>query len=366
VDVNYKNLVDDVEVGSVVLVDNGLLRFEVLEKREARIRCKVVIPGELASRRHINLPGVKIDLPALTEKDKRDARVGIEEGMDYFALSFVREAEDLRTLRRFLDENGGENARIVAKIEDQQAITNLYEIIGECDGLMIARGDLGIECPFEDLPLIQRKAVKACLTLGKPVIVATHMLESMIQHPVPTRAEVSDVANAILEEVDCIMLSGETTIGKYPEECVEALGKIARSVDASGQKTGFAANLRLATDKAKIQNSAVVMANELGAVALVVFTRSGSMARGVSALRPKRSPIFAFSNNPQTIRHLRLNFGVTPFQMIFCTEPDATVAKAIDHLKGRSYVKPGDKVVVVSDILASDRVIDSIQLRTVD
>ncbi len=366
VDVNYANLVNDVEVGSVVLVDNGLIRLEVLDKDHAHIRCKVIIPGELASRRHINLPGVKINLPSLTEKDKRDAKVGIEEGIDIFALSFVRESEDLRILRQYLDENGAQDARITAKIEDQQAISNLYEIIQQCDGLMVARGDLGIECPFEQLPIIQRKAVKACLTLGKPVIIATHMLESMIHNPIPTRAEVSDVANAVLEEADCVMLSGETTIGSHPVKCVEALNKIARNIDLHGQKADFAKNMALTTDKAKIQHSAVVMANELDAIAIICFTRSGAMARGVSALRPHSSPIFAFSNAPETVKQLRIHYGVTPFQMIFCTEPEATVGRAMDHLMQRGYLKLGDKVVVVSDILASDRVIDSVQLRTVD
>jgi len=366
VDVNYANLINDVAVGSVVLVDNGLIRFEVLEKQGTRIRCKVIIAGELASRRHINLPGVKVNLPALTEKDHRDTMVGIEEGVDIYALSFVRESNDLRLLRDFLDKNDSRNARIVAKIEDQSAIDNLYEIIQECDGLMVARGDLGIECPFEQLPIIQRKAVKSCLTLGKPVIIATHMLESMITNPVPTRAEVSDVANAILEEADCVMLSGETTVGKYPIQCVDVLSKIAHSIDSQGQKTNFASGLTLTTDKAKIQHSAIVMANELDAVAIVCFTRSGSMARGVSALRPKSSPVFAFSNDSDTVKQLRINFGVTPFQMIFCTEPEATLERAIQHLVNRKYLLSGDKIVVVSDILASDRVIDSIQLRTVD
>lgn len=365
VDVNYAELIDDVDVGSIVLVDNGLIRLEVLEKQNARIRCKVTIPGELTSRRHINLPGIKVNLPPLTDKDRADATVGIEEGIDYYALSFVRESADLQMLRDFLDGHGAHRALIIAKIEDQSAITNLYSIIQECDGLMVARGDLGIECPFETLPTLQRRAVKSCLTLGKPVIIATHMLESMINSPMPTRAEVSDVANAILEEADCVMLSGETTIGKYPLQCVDALNKISKEVDRNGQKTEFAQHLALNSDKAKIQHSAVVMANELNAAGIICFTRSGAMARGVSALRPVRSPVFAFSNSRDTIKALRLHHGVVPFEMIFCTEPDPTVNRAMKHLIKMGYLIPGDKIVVVSDILASDRVIDSIQLRTV-
>lgn len=365
VDVNYSDLVNDIDVGSIVLVDNGLIRLEVLEKQAARIRCKVTIPGELTSRRHINLPGVKVNLPALTDKDRGDIRIGIDEGIDYYALSFVREASDIQLLRDHLDENGAHNALIIAKIEDQSAITNLYSIVEECDALMVARGDLGIECPFETLPTIQRRAVKACLTLSKPVIIATHMLESMINSPMPTRAEVSDVANAVQEEADCVMLSGETTIGTYPLQCVDAITKISCEIDQNGEKAGFAKHVSLDSDKAKIQNSAVVMANELNAVAIICFTRSGNMARGVSALRPVQSPIFAFSNSAGTIKQLRICHGVIPFQMIFCTEPDATVSRAIKYLMKRGYLIPGDKIVVVSDILASDSVIDSIQLRTV-
>lgn len=366
VDVNYSNLVNDVDVGSVVLVDNGLIRFEVLEKNAARIRCKVIVPGELTSRRHINLPGVKVNLPALTEKDKRDTLVGIEEGVDLFALSFVREENDLKLLRDFLDDNAGHDARIIAKIEDQSAITNLEEIIREADGLMVARGDLGIECPFETLPIIQHEAVRSCLRLGKPVIIATHMLESMISSPMPTRAEVSDVAIAIEEEADCVMLSGETTIGKYPVECVLALTKIAKTIDQHGKKFNFAKDYELTSDKARIQHSAVFMANTLDAVAILCFTRSGSTARGVSAQRPRTSPVFAFTNSVETVKQLRLHRGVVPFQMIFCSEPEATVARAMKLLVKRGYLKQGDKIVLVSDILASDRVIDSVQLRTVD
>lgn len=365
VDVNYANLINDVDVGSVVLVDNGLIRLEVLKKDSLRIRCKVIIAGELSSRRHINLPGIKVNLPSLTKKDQGDTLVGIEEGIDYYALSFVREGSDLKTLRNFLDSNDSNDAQIIAKIEDQQAISNLDEIIKACDGLMVARGDLGIECPFETLPNIQRKTVEDCIVGGKPVIIATHMLESMISSPMPTRAEVTDVANAVIEEADCVMLSGETTIGKYPIECIDAIRKIAKNMDLSPHKTNFAKNIVPSTDKARIQHAAVIMANELEAVAIVCFTRSGSMAKGVSSFRPRVSPIFSFTNSDTTIKKLRIQHGVIPFQMVFCTDPEATLARAMEFLIERKYLAPGNKVVVVSDILAQDSVIDSIQLRTV-
>ncbi|MCH6258117.1 pyruvate kinase [Puniceicoccaceae bacterium K14] len=364
--VNYAELVNDVEVGSVVLVDNGLIRLEVLEKRETLIRCKVIIAGELTSRRHINLPGVKVNLPALTKKDEGDTLVGIEAGVDFYALSFVREGNDLKILRKFLDDNNAPDARMIAKIEDQQAIRNLEEIVVECDALMVARGDLGIECPFETLPLIQRRAVKECIRQRTPVIIATHMLESMISNPMPTRAEVTDVANAVLEQADCVMLSGETTVGKYPVECVDALRKISKSVDTTGTKSDFASFVELTTDKQKLQHSAVTMANQFEAAAIICFTRTGSMAEGVAALRPQSSPIFAFTNSDTILKHLRINHGVIPFVADFDGEPASTVENAIKFLKSEGFIIGGEKIVVVSDILAADRVIDSVQLRQVD
>jgi len=364
VDVNYRDLVNDIQVGDTVLVDNGLIRFEVLEKNDAKIRCKVLIPGKLGSRRHINLPGVRINLPALTEKDIGDVKVAVECGIDFIALSFVREPNDIEKLRQLLDDLRSP-ARIIAKIEDQQAINNLQDIIKCCDALMVARGDLGIECPFEDLPIIQRRAVKTCLTYGKPVIIATHMLESMISSPMPTRAEVSDVSNAVFEQADCVMLSGETTVGKFPLQCVEAFDRISRRIEASGAG-GLGVQPQLGSDHAKLLRSAVVMANELRAAGIVVFTRRGFVAQGIAALRPECSPVFAFTNMPVVLRQMRLLRGVEPIFTTFGSDPENTVQKAIQMLVRAGHVVSGDKVVVVSDILASDRLINSIQLRNVE
>jgi len=233
VNVNYDGLIDDINVGDVVLVDNGVIHLKVLSKVNSRIRCEVLTPGELGSRRHINLPGVKVNLPPLTEKDLADIEVGVEVGVDFVALSFCREPSDIVELRRVLKQHGS-NARVIAKIEDQSAVKLINEIIKETDAVMIARGDLGIECPMEELPIIQRRILKAALKIGKQVIVATHMLESMIENPVPTRAEVTDVANAVFEQADAIMLSGETTVGKYPVDCVKVLDRIARRIERSG------------------------------------------------------------------------------------------------------------------------------------
>jgi pyruvate kinase len=363
VDVNYKDLVNDIKVGDTVLVDNGLLRLEVLEKNEARIRCRVLIPGELRSRRHINLPGVKVNLPSFTEKDRADATVGLEEGIDFLALSFVREAADIELLRKFLAEKRSK-VRIVAKIEDQSAIANLDEIVRACDGLMVARGDLGIECPFEELPVIQRRAVRTCLAQGRPVIVATHMLESMIAQPVPTRAEITDVANAVYEQADCVMLSGETTIGKYPLECLRMLDTIARrielEIDESWREPAVFTGERM-----KVLHSAVVLANELPHSKIVTFTRHGFMAHGLALLRPMHSPILAFTPSIEVHRQLRLLRAVEPFLMPLASEPDVTIENAIALLRRENRIAPGDKLIVATDILAQDRLVDSVQLRTV-
>jgi pyruvate kinase len=363
VDVNYRDLVNDIQVGDTVLVDNGLIRLEVLAKDAAHIRCRVLIPGQLSSRRHINLPGVRVNLPSFTEKDRADTLVGIEEGIDFVALSFVREAADVDHLRGFLHQHGSK-AHIIAKIEDQSAIENLEDIVHACDSLMVARGDLGIECPFEDLPVIQRRAVRSCLAQGRPVIVATHMLESMISQPVPTRAEITDVANAVYERADCVMLSGETTVGKYPFECVQMLDKISRRIEAE-KDTNHDEPAVFTTEKMKLLHSAVVLANEIPNSKIVTFTRHGFMAHGLAALRPASAPIFAFTPHVELLRQLRLLRAVEPFLLPFATEPNETIENAIALLRRAERISPGDKLIVATDILAQDRLIDAVQLRTV-
>src|SRR3954470_14621439 len=363
VDVNYQDLVKDIKVGDTVLVDNGLLRLEVLAKNEARIRCRVLIPGELKSRRHINLPGVKVNLPSFTEKDRGDSIVGLEEGIDFLALSFVREAKDISLLRAFLAEKKSK-VRIIAKIEDQSAIANLNEIVAACDGLMVARGDLGIECPFEELPVIQRRAVHACLAQGRPVIVATHILESMISQPVPTRAEITDVANAVFELADCVMLSGETTVGKYPLDCVQMLDKISRRIELEADDE-WKEPAVFTGERMKVLHSAVVLANELPNSKLLTFTRHGFMAQGLALLRPAHSPILAFTPAPDVFRQLRLLRAVEPHLMPLASDPNETIENALGLLRRAGRVALGDKVVIATDILAQDRLVDSVQLRTV-
>ncbi len=362
VHVNYPGIVKDVAPGTLVLVDNGLIRLEVIACDDAAVHCRVLIPGTLTSRRHINLPGVTISLPALTDKDRGDTAVGCEEGIDFVALSFVRSAADIEELRTLIAGHKS-IARIIAKIEDQTAISNLDEIVRAADALMVARGDLGIECAVEELPAIQRRAVQACLSQGRPVIIATHMLESMITQAVPTRAEVTDVANAVYEQADCIMLSGETTTGKYPLECVQMLDKIARRIEL--EEPSLREPAVFTAERMKVLHSAVVLANELPRSKLVTFTRHGFMAQGLSALRPVHSPILAITPSPDTFRHLRLLRGVEPVLMPFGADPADTIESAIGLLRRLGLIAPGDKLILASDIVAQDQRVDSVQLRTV-
>ena len=363
VDVNYDGLVDDISVGDTVLVDNGVIHMKVLAKTGNHIRCEVLTPGTMGSRRHINLPGVKVNLPPLTDKDLADIAVGAEVGVDFVALSFCREPGDVDAMRQALREHHS-NARIVAKIEDQMAVRNINEIIRRTDIVMVARGDLGIECAMEELPIIQRRIVKRCITYGVPVIVATHMLESMITAPVPTRAEVTDVANAVFEEADAIMLSGETTVGKYPIKCVEALVRISERIERSGG-LGFGADALLEDKRQKTVRSAVLLANSIEHSRIVIFTRRGTMADYVSNLRPRYSPIFAFAPSWELCRRLMLNRGVLPLYMPFDTNPVRTIASAEKYLVENKLVHSGQHLIIVTDILAGEDRFDSIQLRVV-
>jgi pyruvate kinase len=364
VDVNYANFVNDISVGDVVLLDNGAIEMKVLAKSGNKVECEVLTRGTLGSRRHINLPGVKVSLPALTAKDMKDVQLGLELGVDFIALSFVREARDLLQLRQLFPETQP-HPLVIAKIEDQQAVTNLESIVAEADGIMVARGDLGIEIPYEELPIVQRRIVKTCLRVGKPVIVATHMLESMIGSPMPTRAEVTDVANAVFESADAIMLSGETTVGKYPLKCIEVFDRIARRIERSGS-AGYEQGAELSTARQKLVKSAVVMANELKAEAILVFTRHGHVARYTGWMRPHYSRIFAFTATERVAAALSLSWGVTPFVIPFdMINPENTIEAAITAMLTQGHLHKGATVVVVGSILTGEQIVDAVQMRVV-
>lgn len=361
VDVNYPGFAEDVGVGNTILVDNGLIKLVVLEKGQDRVRTKVLTPAVLGSRRHINLPGIHVNLPALTKKDIADVALGTELGVDFVALSFVREKRDIEQLRRLLVKRNSK-AQIVAKIEDQLAVRSIEKMIECADAIMVARGDLGIECPFEELPIIQRRIVKKCIRLGKPVIVATQLLESMITNPLPTRAEITDVANAVFEQADALMLSAETALGRYPEECVEVLKRVAMRIERSGG-AGYAKDALLENVRQKTVASAVMLADSLPDSKLVVFTLRGRMARYTSNLRPHRAPIFAFTPNEEVYRQLALCWGVLPFRIDFRRNADETIASAEKFLRRNKLAASGNRMVIVSDVTMGRAMIDSIQLR---
>ena len=335
-------------MGNTILVDNGLIEMLVVGKGKNRVRCKVLNRATLGSRRHINLPGIRVNLPPLTKKDVADITLGVQLKVDFIGLSFVREKSDIEELRKLLVRKKSK-ALIVAKIEDQLAVRSIDKMIECADAIMVARGDLGIECPMEELPIIQRRIVKKCIRLGKPVVVATQLLESMITNPLPTRAEITDVANAVFEQADAIMLSGETTIGRYPIECVEVLNRVAVRIERSGG-AGYAQDALLENDRQKTVASAVVLANSLRDSKLIVFTRHGRMARYVSNLRPQHAPIFAFTESEEVYRQLALSWGTVPIRIDFTDDPNETIEAAEKFLRKNKLAAPGNRLVIISDI----------------
>jgi pyruvate kinase len=339
VSVNYPGLPQDLEIGKTVLIDSGLIQMRVEAKDDTHIRCRVLTPGTLGSKRHINLPGVFVNLPCLTTKD-------------------------VRTLRRYLDSLGS-SAKIISKIEDQAGVRNMHEIIQESDAIMVARGDLGIEIDYHRLPLVQTELVSMCQAEGKPVIIATHLLETMITSPMPTRAEISDVSNAIREQADAIMLSGETTVGKYPLETVQVMKNIIESIEPS-VKGVLNRAIELKEPKSKMLRSAAVLAQELGDSAIVVFTRSGFLAYVLGALRARGVPIYAFTDVEPIFRQLLLPWGVEPFLMEFSDDPELTITNALATLKRKNWCQSGSWLVVITNALAHEKVIDTLQLRQVE
>jgi len=364
VGVNYPGLADDISPGDTILIDNGLIRMKVLAEKTGAIECEVLVGGEMGSRRHINLPGVKVNLPALTQKDHADIKCVLGLEVDFIALSFVREAKDIAELRAAVAD-APSPPRLVAKIEDQHAVKHLDPILEATDVIMIARGDLGVECPYEELPIIQRRIAKLCQQRGCPVIVATHMLESMIASPHPTRAEVTDVANAVFEQADAIMLSGETSVGKFPETCVEVADRIAQRIERSGGANYHKA-AHLNDPREKLAHSAVRMANDLDAAALVVFTREGRMVPEAAWMRPRRASILALCLNEPVARAFALHRAVRPVVLAWDEgDPDEVTDFALAELAKREILQTGDTVVVISSELAVESIADSIQMRTV-
>ena len=362
--VDYQDMVHQLKAGDRITVDNGLINLEVLETREHDLRCRVLDGGVLGSRKHINLPGVRINLPSISEQDVADIRFAKEHNVDFLAVSFVRSAEAVRDARRIIAEAGGHHMRIIAKIENQEGLDNLDEIIDAADGIMVARGDLGVEVEFEELPVAQRDMVRRCVTAGKAVIVATHLLESMIDNPMPTRAEVTDVANAVYEQVDAVMLSGETATGKHAVRCVSVLDRIAR-------RTEKERGLELHRDREAqsirehLARSACRLADSLGSRAIVVMTMRGLLGHLVSSFRP-RAIIYAFTTTEIVRRRLWLSRSVVPFTLDLTEEPDQAVVLALERLRAHDRLVSGEPVVIVANVATSHGLVNAIQVRTVE
>ncbi len=348
--VNYDGLMGDVSTGNTLVVDNGalLMRIEVVEAD--RILCHVITPGTMGSRRHINLPGVRLNLPALTEKDHADLALAVECDADFIAGSFVRDAAHVVELRDAMKALEGE-AQIIAKIEDQEAVRNIDAIISEADVIMIARGDLGTEVEFEELPLLQRRIVKRCHELGTRVIVATQMLESMITNPTPTRAEVTDVMNAAYEEADALMLSGETSVGRYPVRCVEALVRISTRIERSAGQ-GFGHAMLLRDERQKVARAAVTLADSLQDAQLVVLTRRGMLANQVAMLRPRSAGFYAVTPKEAVCRKLAVTRGIHAIKLSFSSNIEETIKRVSEYLLKQEMVRAGMPIVIVSDILS--------------
>ncbi len=358
--VNYDGLMGDVAVGNTLVVDNGALLMRIDTVEADRILCTVKTPGSMGSRRHINLPGVRLNLPALTEKDFKDLALAVECEADYIAGSFVRDAAHVRELREAMKALEGD-AQLVAKIEDQEAVRNIDAIIQEADVIMIARGDLGTEVEFEELPILQRRIVKRCHELGTRVIVATQLLESMITNPTPTRAEVTDVMNAAYEEADALMLSGETSVGRYPERCVDALVRISTRIERSGGQ-GFGQSMLLRDERQKTARAAVTLADSLPDARLVVLTRRGVLANQVALLRPRTSGFYAVTPKESVCRKLALTRGVRAMKLSFSSGIEETIRRVSEQLLKEDLVRAGTPIVIVSDILSDHFAANSILL----
>ncbi len=347
VGIDYPYVAEEAELGTQVLLDDGLLELRVENVDGNTVRCKVVEGGLLKSHKGVNFPTLNLRLPSMTEKDKRDLDFGIEQGVDIISLSFVRKPEDIQTLKALLKEKGAD-IPVLAKLEKPQAIANLEAIVDECDAIMVARGDLGVEMSPEKVPLIQKRIIQLCNQKGIPVITATQMLDSMIHNPRPTRAEASDVANAIMDGTDAVMLSGESAVGDYPVEAVKMLARIATEVEPSIQFVNYPPNC--SDDADAISEALHAIDDAIDLQCIVAFTETGYTAKLASAERPKAS-IVAYTPDPKVYRRLNLNWGVRPVLLPEAKEDLMGVLVEVEaDLIRRNFATTGDKVLVMGGI----------------
>ena len=351
VSVTHQNLYREVPVGTRILMDDGLIELLVLDVVDQDINCVVLNGGALGNNKSINLPDVSISLPAITERDEKDLAFGALHDFDFVAASFVRRASDVETIRRVLKEHGGGDIRIISKIENQEGVNNADEIIEASDGIMVARGDLGVEIPAEEVPMVQKMLISECVRRGKPVITATQMLDSMIRNPRPTRAEVSDVANAVFDGTSCVMLSGETANGKYP---LEALGTMVRIVERADRAQAYAPTYTSAKDgeitiSDAITHATCTTAANLDATAILSVTKSGHTARMISRFRPS-CPIVAVTNMEKVKRQLAISWGIVPCYGPDVDSTDELFSLAIEKAKEVGIVEEGDLVVITAGV----------------
>ncbi len=352
VPVTYKELPSDVSVGATILIDDGLIGLTVLDIQGTEIKCQIVNSGQIKSKKGVNVPGVAISMPGLTEKDISDIKFGIEVGVDFIAASFVRRASDVLEIRELLERHDARHIHIISKIENQQGVDNLDEILEVSDGLMVARGDLGVEIPAEEVPLVQKQMIEKCNRAGKPVITATQMLDSMQRNPRPTRAEASDVANAIFDGTDAIMLSGETAAGKYPVESVQTMSRIAESAESALHYREIftkQANAQQTSVTEAISQAVANSALDLEAKAIVTSTESGYTARMVSKYKPK-SPIIAVTPVEQVLRRLQLVWGVIPVKGVSASTTDEMFEIAVQGALESGIVRLGDTIVITAGV----------------
>lgn len=342
----HKGLTADVKPGDEILVDDGKILLVAEQVTETDVITRVIVGGPVSNHKGFNLPGASVSVPAMSDKDAEDLRWALRQGVDFIALSFVRDAHDIDQIHRIMDEEQ-RRVPVIAKLEKPQAIDNLDDIIDAFDAFMVARGDLGVELPLQDVPLVQKQIITKARRWAKPVIVATQMLESMITNPRPTRAEASDVANAVLDGADAVMLSGETSVGAYPVETVQTMAEIVDSTEVHGMERISAIDWDPHTTGGVIAKAAVEVAERVGASVLVAFTQSGDSARRVSRLRP-RIPIAAFSPLMKTQRELTLSWGLRTIQTPTVEATDEMVAQVNEKLKEKGFVQDGERVVIVA------------------
>ncbi|AEY64910.1 pyruvate kinase [Clostridium sp. BNL1100] len=352
--ITYKELYKDVSKGSKILINDGLVELEVTEIKNKDICCRVLNGGAVGNHKGINVPGAEIKLPALTKQDIDDIKFGIENDFDIIAASFVRKASDVVEIRKVLEKNGGKDILIIAKIENREGIKNFNDILKVSDGIMVARGDLGVEIPVEEVPIVQKNIIEKCYQTGKPVITATQMLDSMIRNPRPTRAEASDVANAIFDGTSCVMLSGETAAGKYPLETIEVMARIAekaeRSMDYWKRFTTARSEFNSSVTNA-ISHATCTTALDLKASAIITVTQSGHTARMIARFRPA-CPIIATTANPKVQRQLNLSWGVLPYLVGIANTTDEMFDNGVEKALESGLVKNGDLAVITAGMPA--------------